>query len=71
MQKLGKKLRDHLQKSAWILMTEFYGHKNLLTQRSIGQSCTLLSKAAAGVRKYWVATQIWVVRPSTLGREII
>ena len=30
MQKLGKKFPDHLQKSAWIPMTEFYGHNNHL-----------------------------------------
>jgi len=27
MQKLGKKFPDQMQKSACILMTEFYGHK--------------------------------------------
>jgi len=30
--------------SVCILMTEFYGHKNLMTQRKIGLSCILFSK---------------------------
>jgi len=41
MQELGKKFPERLQKSAGILMTEFYGHKNvLMIQRKTGQSCT-------------------------------
>ena len=30
MQKLIKKFADHLYKCAWIPMTEYFGHKNLL-----------------------------------------
>jgi len=57
MQKLGKKLPDHLQKPAWILMTEFYGHKNLITRRKIGQSCTLFSKnlTYGFVGAFWIS----------------
>jgi len=45
MQKLGKKFPNYLEKSACILMTEFYGQKNLLmTQRKIDLSCALFSK---------------------------
>jgi len=45
MQELGKKFPERLQKSAGILMTEFYGHKNvLMIQRKTGQSCTSFPK---------------------------
>ena len=63
MQKLGKKFPDLLQKCAWILMTEFIGHKESSDSTAKNNhSCTLFSKARV-CQSHALPRQVWSQSP--------